>query len=289
MKENILVTGHRGFIGKHLTKLLDILKLPWVGYDILEGNDIRNRHDLERSFDCNQFRYVIHLAAHAGVRRAKLYPEEYISTNILGTQNVVDMCSKFKIKNLIFYSSSSVYGEAETPPIKEYSKKEPMSLYGITKLAGEKIVNIAECQTTTVVPFTVYGEDGRKDEVIYRWLEQYKNGLPITVYGKGDSCRGYVYVEDLIEATVNLLYKDFDEKHNDFNLGGSEIIYLRDIVEVFKESFPDAKFTTLNLPIEDPYKNFANTDKAKEAIEFDPEPNFINNLKKIISDYKKCN
>lgn len=286
MKKNILVTGDKGFVGKHLTKLLDKLELPWIGYDILDGYDTRDAHNLEYIFDCNQIRYVIHLAARAGVRRGQSHPEEYISTNILGTQNVVNMCNKFKIENLIFFSSSSVHGNAEKPPITEDSEKEPISLYGITKLAGEKIVNMAECQTTTIVPFTIYGENGRKDEVIYRWLEQYKSGLPITVYGDGSSYRGYVYVKDLVEATIALLYKKFDKRHNDFNLGGSEIIYLKDIVKIFKESFQDAKFAYIDMPPEDIYENFADISKAKEAVGFDPKPNFINNLKKIIADYK---
>jgi UDP-glucuronate 4-epimerase len=285
--KNILITGSSGFVGQHLTKLLDVLNLPWIGFDLKQGQDIRNKHDLEVAFELNQVRYVIHLAARAGVRRSKLYPEEYISTNILGTQNVVDLCDKYNVEKLIFYSSSSVFGTGDVPPFKEESGKAPMSLYGISKLAGEQIVNNAKCPTVIVRPFTIYGEGGRKDEVIYRWLEQYKNGLPITVYGDGTSCRGYIYVEDLIFATVALLDKNFDKQHEDFNLGGSEVIYISDIEKVFRESFPDADFVRLDLPEEDVLTQYANTEKAKGIIGFNPEPNFINNVKKIIYEFKQ--
>lgn len=286
--KNILITGHLGFVGKHLTKILDKKGLPWIGYDLINGQDIRNKHDLECIFELHQIRYVIHLAARAGVRRSKLYPEEYINTNIFGTQNVVDMCNKYDIEKLIFYSSSSVFGKGGTPPLVEDDDKKPTSLYGISKLAGEHIVNNAKCKTVIVRPFTIYGPSGRKDEVIYRWLEQHKNGLPITVYGDGDSCRGYVYVKDLIEATVNVLnvdnkwYTDFFQQHEDFNLGGSEIIYIKDIENVFRERFPDADFIKLPLPKEDVLENYANTDKAKQMIGFNPERGFIKNVENMI-------
>ena len=163
----------------------------------------------------------------------------------------------------------------------------PISLYGITKLAGEHIVNNAECDTIIVRPFTIYGKDGRKDEVIYRWLEQYKNELPMTVYGDGTSCRGYVYVEDLIKTTVDILLRKNDTKHDDFNLGGSEIIYINDIVNVFKKLLNDANFIRLDLPVEDILINYANIEKAKKAFGFDPQPRFIKNLEDIIKEFKQ--
>lgn len=285
--KNILVTGHEGFAGKHLTKFLDKKGLQWIGYDLQSGQDTRNRHDLDCIFEMHQIRHVIHLAALAGVRRSRLYPEEYISTNIFGTQNIVDMCNKYMVEKLVFYSSSSVFGVGSDPPFIEDDEKKPINLYGISKLAGEHIVNNAECKTVILRPFTIYGEDGRKDEVIYRWLEQYKSGLPITIYGDGTSCRGYVYIKDLVEATVNLLQRDSNEKHEDFNIGGSEIVYIQDIADIFADEFPDAKFARLDLPVEDVLENYANTDRAKEILGFDPQPNFATNLRKIIKEFKQ--
>lgn len=285
--KTILVIGDEGFIGQHLVNALKNRGFSYIGYDLKSGNDIRNKYDLECAFENNQIRYVIHLAALAGLRRGKIFPEDYISTNILGTQYIVDMCSKYKIKKLIFYSSSAVFGTGGILPFLEDNNNNPLSLYGISKLAGEKIVDLAECPTVTIRPFTAYGENGRKDEVIYKWLEQYKNGLPITVYGDGSSCRGYVYVKDLVEATVDILEKDFTEKHEYFNLGGSEVIYLRDIIRVFKELLPDADFLKVEMPVEEVLLNYADTSKAKKAIGFDPEPNYEKNLRRIIEEFKQ--
>ena len=280
--KTILVTGYAGFIGKHLTRLLDEYKLPWVGYDLRDNRDIRNKYELDSFFENNQVRQVIHLAARPGVRKSKSYPEEFISTNILGTQNIVEMCNKHKVDRLIFYSSSSIFGNGSTPPFKESDNKLPTALYGISKLTGEHIVNNAECQTVIIRPFTVYGEDGRRDEIVYRWLNQYKNRVPITIYGDGSSCREYVYVNDLVAATVSLLNIKLESYHEDFNLGGSEIVSLETVVNIFKEMLPDAIFVRMEMPKEETYVSSADISKANKFMGFDPQPNFEKNLREII-------
>ena len=179
---NILITGNRGFIGS---------KFQGIGFDIKDGNDIRNRLALDVLFEIAQIDTVIHCAALTGVRRSELYPEEYISTNILGTKNLVDMAEKYKVKHFIHFSSSSVYAEAGEEPLSENSPLEPDSLYGITKLAAEKIVKRSNLSWCIVRPFTVYGEYGRMDQVLEKWINQVKSGKPITMYGDGSSGRGY--------------------------------------------------------------------------------------------------
>jgi len=286
----LAIFGNSGFIGQHLTKMLDDLNIRWVGYDLKDGQDIRNKYQLDDFFEKNQVTEIIHLAALAGVRRSKKYPKDYIDTNILGTQNIVDLANEYEVKRIVFYSSSSVYGNVKELPVKEgVTKMNPISLYGITKLAGEQIVNNFEGESFIVRPFTVYGENGRKDEVVFRWLEQIKNNLPITVYDL-ESFRGYVYVKDLVEATIKLLQFNSDEdliiKEN-FNLGGSEIVYLKDILKVFKEFFPDVKISYQDRQKEDVFAQYASTDKAKTILGFDPKPNFIENLKKILYEETK--
>lgn len=280
---SILITGHCGFVGRNLTEALDKRSIPWVGYDLVEGNDIRDRHALECFFETNQVTHVVHLAARAGLRRGNKYTDEYITTNVCGTQNIVDMCNLFKIKKLIFYSSSSVYGEVSELPVKETNIKKPICLYGITKLAAEHIVRNSTCPNTTLIPFTIYGKYGRKDEVIYKWLEQHKNGLPLTVYNL-ESFRGYVNVADIVETTIKLLRVQWEWQSEIFNIGGSEVIYLKDIFNEFKEYFPHLMFEMLPMPKEEIIGQYADTTKAKKALGFDPQPKFIENLRKIIRE-----
>ena len=173
----------------------------------------------------------------------------------------------------------------------EDMEKTPLSLYGITKLAGEQIVNNSECQTVIIRPFTVYGEEGRKDQVFFKWLEQIKSSRPITVYADR-SFRGYVYVEDLVNATADLIQNGWNKYHEDFNLGGSEIVYLKDVLKVFVENFSDddsLKIEHSERPKEDIFRQCADTSKAKEILGFNPKPKFIENLQNIINNFKKQN
>jgi len=278
----LLVTGHRGFVGKHLCSYLKSKHENFVGYDLLDGYDIRDIHQLDKFFDENQITEVIHLAALAGVRRGQEYPEEYINTNIIGTLNVVRMCEKYNVSHLIHYSSSSVYGDT-TPPIREDFTKKPKSIYGITKLASEYIVQSSHIkQTTIVIPFTIYGEDGRRDGVIYRWLEQIKNNKPITVYGNGKSERGYVHVEDIVAITYNILYSYYCWQHEIFNIGGSEVIKLEQILKVFRDEVKDLQVKEMEMPKSDICRNYADTSKARNHLGFEPKPMFEKNLKRII-------
>ena len=287
---SILVTGHLGFIGSHLVRELNSRGLKWVGYDLKDGNDIRDIHALDEFFEKEQVTAVIHLAALAGVRRGETYPQEYISTNVLGTKNIVKMCEKHSIQHLVFYSSSSVYGN-QKPPVSEECSKQPVSLYGITKLAGEHIVRSSRLpQKTVIIPFTVYGENGRRDEVVYKWLNQYLNGKQITVYGDGSSKRGYVYVRDLVKTTVDALVNHVGSwEYEEFNLGGSEIIYLKDILNIFKKLAKDASFEYLSMPECDVYENYANTSKAEAILGFKPRPEFRRNVMSIVRDEIKEN
>lgn len=287
----LLILGDMGFVGTHLKKKLNEMEIPFVGYDLLDGQDIRNKQRLEQIFEKEQITEVIHLAALAGVRRSKKYPEDYISTNILGTQNVVDLCNDHGIKHLIFYSSSSVYGNKKGVPVKETDSKEPLSLYGITKLAGEKIVNNAEIRTTIVRPFTIYGENGRKDGVIYKWLEQFKNDLPITVYDE-NSFRGYVYIKDIVDITIDLLMGEGRieyVEHEEFNIGGSEKIYLKDILKVFSKELGLLDENSIEREKEDILRQVADISKAQLILNYNPKPQFIENLQNIITKFKKEN
>ncbi|MFH2018562.1 MAG: NAD-dependent epimerase/dehydratase family protein [bacterium] len=284
----LLVTGYRGFIGTKLCEELKKQNIDFVGYDLIDGNDIRNKCQLDRFFEENQITRIIHLAALAGVRRGELYPEEYISTNILGTLNVADLAEKHKCERLVFFSSSSVYGKG-SPPITENAEKIPRSLYGITKATGENIIKKMTVVNGIIVrPFTVYGENGRRDEVVYKWLNQIKNNIAISVYGDGTSERGYVYIDDLVGATIKLLNIEMKGGTIDFNLGGNEVIKLSQIIEAFLQHFPKMKLPEyLKMPACDIEKNYADCSKAEILLGFSPKPNFIKNLYNILKIEKK--
>jgi len=162
----ILLTGDCGFIA---SRLKEALPTGTIGIDLLEGEDIRDKYHLEYLFETEHFDTVIHCAALAGVRRSELYPEDYISTNVIGTKNLIDLSEKYGVKHFINFSSSSVYGADTKDGLKEDAVKNPKSIYGMTKLMAEQLVARSSIKTTTIRPFTVYGENGRGDLVIKKW------------------------------------------------------------------------------------------------------------------------
>lgn len=234
----IFVTGYCGFIGEHLSKRLNEMGIEWDGYDLQDGDDIRDKVKLDVALDKSQADVVIHLAALTGVRRGEDYAQEYFDTNAVGTENLLQLSKKFGVKKFIALSSSSVNGG------------EPNSIYGASKLAMEHLVKRCDLPYQFIVrPFTVYGEQGRKDEVLPRWIEQYKQGKPITFYGDGmRSFRTYVYVGDLIDAILMMLTYEPQEKTITFELGGGEKVYLSKVLTIFLHKYPDAKVNYLPLP-----------------------------------------
>jgi UDP-glucuronate 4-epimerase len=229
----ILITGHRGFIGSHLTKKLDELGVSWIGFDLIDGNDIRNKLSLEKYFDSYPIDTVIHMAALAGARRGEPYPQEYFDTNVIGTENVARMCEKYKVKKLIAFSSASA--------------KTQQNTYGITKHAMELMLSKIKLPALYVVrPFNVYGENGRPDQVIWKWKERAEAGLPIEYHG--DLKRNYTYVGDLVEDIIEATKGSLTGYHVR-DTGNPKQVGLSELLDVFKEKYPDLK--VIEKPIED--------------------------------------
>lgn len=228
----ILITGHKGFIGKHLTANLDKDNIKWVGFDLLDGQDIRNKLDLERVFDTYPIDTVIHMAALAGARRGDTYPQDYFDTNVIGTENVARTCEKYGIQKLIAFSSSSA--------------KVCQNTYGVTKFAMELMLRkIRLPQIFIIRPFNVYGENGRPDQVIYKWKTRIEAGLPIEYHG--DLKRNYTYVGDIIDGLRTVLNATDKDGHI-LDFGNHEKVGLGELLELFKKKYPDMKVTDNPMP-----------------------------------------
>lgn len=269
----VLITGDKGFVGSHLTKILT----DHVGYDLVDGFDIRDKYQLETVFENHHIDTVIHLAALAGVRKSNLFPEEYISTNMIGTLNIIDACKRHNVKHLISFSSSSVYGNQQ-PPNKETNECNPIAPYGITKLAGELLVKNSGIPYTIIRPFSLYGENGRKDQIFYKWLSQIKQGKPITFFGDGTAKRGFTYVGDLIDGLLLILNRGAENET--YNIGSEEVITMNNILEILEEEL-DFMIDNQPAPKADILQNWADISKIKK-LGFSPKTKFKDKLKEII-------
>jgi len=234
----ILVTGGAGFIGFHVSSIIlknkknKILGLDNLNnyYDvnlkknrlkILKKNknfffykvDLLNKKKLFDLVKKKKIKIVIHLAAQAGVRYSILKPEVYVDSNIKGFLNILEACRHFKIKNLIYASTSSVYGLSTKIPFKENENNtnHPMQLYAATKKSNELMAHayswLFNIPTTGLRFFTVYGPWGRPDMSLFKFTKNIIKNKKIDLYNYGNHTRDFTYVEDVSKIIYKLIKK----------------------------------------------------------------------------------
>ena len=230
-----LITGAAGFIGFHLARRLLEDGHQVVGVDnfsnyydvslkdgrtaILKGySDYRvERLSLEDAGTLDAVwkdvepEIVIHLAAQAGVRYSIDHPEAYVSSNLVGTFNVLEAARRRPVKHLLAASTSSAYGANTEMPFRETDKAvHPMTLYAATKsateLMGHSYAHLFGTPTTFFRFFTAYGPWGRPDMALFKFARLMLEGKPIEVYGHGEMSRDFTFVDDLVEAITRLVH-----------------------------------------------------------------------------------
>jgi UDP-glucuronate 4-epimerase len=230
----ILVTGTAGFIGFHVARrLLDDgheivgvdgmtpyydVALKQARHALLRGRNKCELHEvmledvdaLARIFATGSFDAVIHLAAQAGVRYSLENPRAYVSANLVGTFNVLELCREHRPGHLLLASTSSVYGANTKMPFAEIDRTDhPLTLYAATKKSTEVMAHayahLWSIPTTAFRFFTVYGPWGRPDMALFRFTAAIIAGKPIDVHNRGNMERDFTYIDDLAEAVVRLL------------------------------------------------------------------------------------
>ena len=134
---------------------------------------------------------------------------------------------------------------------------------------------------TIVRPFTVYGRNARGDMLFYRWINQIKAHQPVTVFGDGETRRGYTHVDDVVRGTLLALQHPEDD---DFNLGGDKVVSLNDILRLYRTVVPGLEVDNQPQPAGDVLENFADIAKAKKRLSWEPERNFSTELINILQD-----
>jgi UDP-glucuronate 4-epimerase len=324
MKKKLLVTGAAGFIGFHLIKKIyenfdD--KIIIVGIDninsyysvdlkikriselekrckrfLFKKIDIKNYNKIFRLFNEYKFDYVVNLAAQAGVRFSLKHPKTYIENNINGFFNILDCSKKFKIKHLVFASSSSVYGEQKKYPFKEnFDVTNPEQLYAATKVSNELMSSaysrLYNMKITGLRFFSVYGPWGRPDMAIFSFVKKLYERKKINIFNRGNHYRNFTYIEDLVDATSKiLLYKKdfFKKKFNIFNVGGNKTIKLSKLINYIEIiAGKEFKKNYVNKQKGDVFITSACNLKIQSIINYKPKTNIIDGLKKFISWYKQ--
>ena len=327
----ILITGSSGFIGFHLAKLLLENKHKVHGYDSMNNYyDIKlkktrlnilkkyknfsftkatleNEKNLRKTFKKFRPKVVVHLAAQAGVRYSIDKPRVYLSSNIIGTFNIIETSHIFNVKHLIMASSSSVYGANKKVPFKEIDKTETqLSIYAATKKANESMAhsysNIWKIPITMLRFFTVYGPWGRPDMALFKFTKGILNNKKIDIYNNGKMYRDFTYIDDIVKGIQLLLYKiPNNNKANKYkkdslstvapfrilNIGNTKKVFLLDFIkQIEKELGKKAIRNYMPLQKGDVKQTLSNTDLLNKITGYNPTTNYKLGIKKFLEWYR---
>ncbi|MDH4330456.1 MAG: GDP-mannose 4,6-dehydratase [Candidatus Moranbacteria bacterium] len=313
-KVKVFITGGAGFIGSNLAKKLmdrgdevvmidnfndyydpklkrDRISKFLKGYDFkLYKGDIRDEKLLERIFKKEKIDKVVSLAALAGVRNSLLDPLAYEDVNIKGTMNLLQMSVKYKIKNFVYASSSSVYGNNKKQPFSETDSVDtPISPYAATKKATELIAHvyshIYKLPTTGLRFFTVYGPWGRPDMALFMFTKNTIEGRPINVFNRGKMSRNFTYIDDIVSGTIKVL--DANLKCDVMNIGGDKEETLMRYIEVMEENIgKKAKKNMMPMQPGDVPATVADISKLRK-LGWEPTTRIEEGIKNFIDWYKE--
>jgi nucleoside-diphosphate-sugar epimerase len=255
----VVVTGAAGFIGSHLTESLLADGHEVVGVDAFVDYYPRAQKErnlagprAQRGFSLVEGRLqdldlvpllagvgqVYHLAAQAGVRAS--WGREfagYTDHNVLATQRLLEAALQAGVPRVVYASSSSVYGDAPSLPLREDGVCRPLSPYGVTKLAAENLCLLYEknhgLPTVSLRYFTVYGPRQRPDMAFHKFLKTCRDGGTIRVYGDGQQTRDFTFIADIVAATRAA--GDSGRPGCVYNVGGGERIALLDVLKMVQD------------------------------------------------------
>lgn len=315
----VLVTGAAGFIGFHLSRVLcgegyDVVGLDNINdyYDVnlkyarlnklgikrqsaeffycLSKSDIlsnfqfvrmnlEDKEHLSKLFDEQRFDVVCNLAAQAGVRYSIENPDAYIQSNIVGYLNVLECCRHYKIKHLVYASSSSVYGLNGKIPFSEEDQTDtPVSLYAASKKSNELMAHtyshLYNLPTTGLRFFTVYGPWGRPDMAPMLFAEAIDNNKTIQVFNYGEMQRDFTYVDDIVEGIKRVIVKPVQNRslYKIYNIGNSKPIKLLDFISEIESNFgKKVKKNMMPIQMGDVEKTWANIDGLIQDYGYAPQ------------------
>ena len=333
---NVLVTGGAGFIGHHLVKRLSAMDCKITIIDNLSNangiflqkikraiqassvstsrfvslndngiddvsfyaEDLRNKDALIDIFKSEEIDTCVHLAAKISVPESITNPGDTIDVNIKGTFNVLEACSKADVKNLVFASSSAVYGESKTLPISEKEQLDPLSPYGASKIAGEALVssfrNTGKIQNAVSIRiFNVFGEGGYAG-VITKFAERLSASLPPVIYGNGNQIRDFIFVDDVVSAIVlsaGVADKKQEEKSSSYpssyahilNVGTGKALKIRDLAQIMIKIFNlDLEPVFADARRGDIINSLADISRLETVLGFVPSREIVPSLKQML-------
>lgn len=312
MAKKIFITGAAGFIGFHLAQHLQQRGDLVVGCDNFnsyyspslkreraallhkKGIEVYDcdicspslLHSLVKEQDSSHF---VHLAAQAGVRHSIDHPESYLHSNLDGFFHVLELCRSRPQMQLIFASSSSVYGLNQKIPFSETDPTDhPANLYAATKKSAELLAfsyhHLYSISVRALRFFTVYGPWGRPDMAYFSFTRSILEGKPIHLYHNGALERDFTYIDDIVKGTAAAI--DYEGAFEIFNLGNhhpKKVTELLDIIE--KRLGKKAIIEEKPMQKAEVLSTYADISKAEKLLHFSPSTSLEEGMDHFLSWY----
>ena len=307
-----LVTGCAGFIASRVTQLLlnsghtvvgidnlndyyDVslkkhrvsqLKSPNFHFSVLDLEDATLVNDL---FEKNKFDGVINLAARAGVRYSMINPSVYMTTNALGSLNLLEAMRKNGVRKYVLASTSSLYAGQKMPFVESLPVNTPLSSYAASKKAAEVLAyshhHLYNLDISICRYFTVYGPAGRPDMSYFRFIQWIDQGRPLEIFGDGTQSRDFTFVDDIARGTIAALKL---VGYEIFNLGGGKqpTTLLLMIEKLEKLLGKKAKLEFKPFHIADVKSTYADISKAKSMLNWEPAISLDEGLEQCVKWYR---
>ena len=330
--KKIIVTGSAGFIGSTLCLKLLERGDNIIGIDnhndyydpkIKEARlqrlikysnyqhykiDISDKKSLDEVFKDHKVSKVVNLAAQAGVRYSMENPLAYINSNIVGFAQILENCRYHNIENLVYASTSSVYGANTKMPFSENdSANHPLSVYAASKKSNELMAHtysyLYQLPTTGLRFFTVYGPWGRPDMALFKFTKAILDEKPIDVYNHGNHTRDFTYIDDIVEGVIKTLDNpatinaNWNSNEPDpassnapwsiYNIGNNKPIQLMDYIKALEKTLGmKAKVNFLPLQPGDVPDTYASTKKLKDEFNYKPSTSVVEGVSHFVKWYK---
>jgi nucleoside-diphosphate-sugar epimerase len=311
----VLATGVAGFIGSKVAALLieqghqvcgldnmcdaydlrlkdhrltQVKQLPGLDFRLC---DISDKVALEAVWqECGPFDAVVNLAARAGVRQSVRDPWIYVSTNIVGTLNLLELCRRDGVGKFVLASTSSLYGGANPVPFREDADTDrPLSPYAASKKGAEALCytyhHLYGLDVTIFRYFTVYGPAGRPDMSLFRFVQWVNEERPLVLYGDGKQTRDFTYVDDIADGTVRGLKRLGFQV---INLGGDSPHDLLELIALVEaEAGKKACIERRPLHAADVLATWADIGKAKELLGWQPRVSLAEGVARLSAWYRE--
>ncbi|MDY0781361.1 NAD-dependent epimerase [Tenacibaculum sp. IB213877] len=256
--------------------------------------NLEDKKELFLLFENQQFDVVCHLAAQAGVRYSIENPDAYIQSNIVGFLNILEASRNFKIKHLVYASSSSVYGANSKIPFEVEDRVDtPVSLYAATKKSNELMAHtyshLYKIPTTGLRFFTVYGPWGRPDMAPILFARAISKNKSINVFNYGKMERDFTFIDDIVESVKRVVERPVSnrELYKVYNIGNGNPVKLLDFIQEIESNLGQKSEKNM-MPIQqgDVERTWADVSELQKDYDYSPKVDIKTGVKQFIDWFK---